>query len=97
MPAGRACSTGSFAPIWSRDGRTLYYSSPDGIYKVAFGDTDPPGIGSPTLFLAGDQISGDVQGFYAVVGDRFLGLKYATRPTPEPLRLIRNWRSLLDE
>ena len=83
--------------MWSRDGRTLYYEGSDGIYEVAFGDTDPPTIGVPELVVARDQISDDVENLYAVVGERFLGLKYATSPTPEPLRLIRNWRSLLDE
>ena len=89
--------TSGFASYWSQDGRSLYYPSSDGGYEVAFEDTDPPTIGVPQLVVALDQFSDDVQNIYAVVGDRFLGLKYTTSPTPEPLRLIRNWKSLLDE
>ena len=38
---------GGFHPVWSRDGRTLYFAGTDAIQAVAVGGGDPLSVGSP--------------------------------------------------
>jgi Tol biopolymer transport system component len=82
-------------PVWSKDGREVYFSGNDGVMAVTVGAGDSPEIGKPARLdfprqgLASGVIAGD--------GKRFLMLRYAKPPAPQPVRLIRNWRSVLEK
>jgi hypothetical protein len=51
----------------------------------------------PSFLLTWDGFPSFVAGIDALIGDRFLGMKYPSPPTCEPLRLIQNWKSLLQQ
>jgi Tol biopolymer transport system component len=88
---------GGRRPSWRDDGRELYFVGSDrlGAVAVAGGplfENSPP---QPLPF--GDAaVTGPVGGVPSPDGKRFLIRRYASEEAPEPLRLVRSWRALLD-
>jgi hypothetical protein len=82
---------------WSRDGRYLYYVDGQGVFEVAFEGTDAPVIGEPELLIAHSAKYADIEQIAGIFNDRFLTLRYTSKPTVEPMRLILNWQRLLED
>jgi serine/threonine protein kinase len=85
------------SPFWSPDGSQVFYSAPEGLMSVSLGSGTAPDPGKPTLVIRDGPVLSDVTSVVAYEGKRFLVLKYAEGATPEPLRLIRNWKKTLQE
>jgi Tol biopolymer transport system component len=85
-------------PFWSPDGMKIFFSAQDGLSSVTLGSAANPDPGKPTLvirdYLSRLDLAGPIIG---TDGQRFLALKYAEAGSPEPLRLIRNWKQALQE
>lgn len=89
-----AVSSGGGSQVrWSRDGRELYYLSPDGFFNAAPFEAagDRARIGTPTrLFRIALPAYGRAE--YAVARDgRFL-VDVVADEEPSPLRIVLNWR-----
>ena len=85
-------------PRWSSDGKGLFYWSLEGVVFVPIRSDDSLAIGEPELLLPSTDSAVSIVGTpIAFDGTRFLGLRYASDPAPEPFRLIRNWKNALKE
>jgi eukaryotic-like serine/threonine-protein kinase len=85
-------------PFWSPDGLKIFYNTQEGLMSVSLGSSAAPDPGKPTLVLKYDSAHSDLAGpIFATNGKLFLALRYAEAGTPEPLRLIRNWKKTLQE
>src|SRR5262249_2932204 len=85
-------TNGGFLPRWRRDGRELFYLSPDGnIMSVLVGQLSPLQAGSPKA-LALKPISRLYE--VAADGQSFMSWEI-TRTKERPISVIVNWESLL--
>jgi len=86
--------SGGVEPIWRRDGKELFYLSPDrAIVSVPFQPTAPPVIGRPKpLFRAPINTSGTF-GHYAVTSDgqRFMVSVEEEQSYLSPITVMVNW------
>jgi Tol biopolymer transport system component len=86
-------SGGGRFPVWSRDGRELYYASKGQIVAIPVAEGEPLRLGAPSpLFEAGMTVG--VLGFvtpYDVAPDgRFMINRFVERTSP-PATVIMNW------
>jgi Tol biopolymer transport system component len=100
FPAGgrkwQVSNGGGSQPLWSRDGKELYYFSPDNTVMavVVSAAGDAPKIGIPVALFKSHPRNFDY-GIYDVTRDgRFL-ISSAADESTEPLTLIDNWPALL--
>ena len=100
VPGGRwqLSAAGGTKPIWSRDGRTIYYHSPSShlmAVEVETGETfhaDPPVELMKVASRPGDARAYDV----TADGSRFLwNARAGGSPKAIPLTIIQNWPGLL--
>jgi Tol biopolymer transport system component/tRNA A-37 threonylcarbamoyl transferase component Bud32 len=86
---------GGFAPLWSADGREIYYRNASSLMAVKVHTGPNPEVEPPeTLFSLGDYVLAGTRGIrYDVARDgRFLLLKDAGRGGPqERIVLVQNW------
>jgi serine/threonine-protein kinase len=87
---------GGTEPLWSRDGKTLYYHTQEGIIAVAVGASGTFSIGARHRALRIDLIPAPTHASYDVAPDgRFLVLRSSS---PEmPAVVVHNWRRELRE
>ena len=90
----RSVSTGGGRfPVWSRDGRELYYVSKGQIVAVPVAEGDPLRLGAPSPLFEARMTGGDL-GFvtpYDVAPDgRFMVNRFVERTAP-PATVILNW------
>jgi Tol biopolymer transport system component len=90
-------TSGGTSPVWRSDGRELYFPGPDGAMAVAVSERGaalefgpPEHLPFPTDALALDL------GVRSPDGKRFLVVRYTSEDFVEPIRLLRNWRLLLE-
>jgi|KBSSwiStaDraftv2_1062776.scaffolds.fasta_scaffold25587_4 Tol biopolymer transport system component len=90
----RVSSSGGTMPRWRRDGRELYYLTPDNAVMAVplpAGPRPQPGVAT-TLF----RVEGIVRDYDAAAdGRRFL--VDVAEPDPAPLSVLANWPSLLQK
>ncbi len=88
----RVSSSGGTMPRWRRDGRELFYLSPDkAVMSVPLGSGDRPQPGVATTLF---RVDGVVRDFDAAAdGQRFL--VDIAEPDPAPILVLANWPSLL--
>src|SRR5262249_53510218 len=85
-------------PFWSPDGSQIFYNSQEGLMGGSLGSATAPDPGKPPVGSRNGPAFSDLRGpIVGFDGKRFLVLKYAEAATPEPLRLIRNWKKTLQE
>jgi Tol biopolymer transport system component/DNA-binding winged helix-turn-helix (wHTH) protein len=91
-PKTQVSTAGGFGPVWSPDGRALYYRDDDGILAVSVRDSPSFETGPARRVLADKRIIGitpsrAVHGFLAIRGD-------AKAPAPQ-VNLVLGWFSEL--
>lgn len=89
-------TTAGFA-TWSADGRQLYLSGPDHISVVDVTGGDAEKFATPEIVVdrSDSRFRDLLGGPLAVVGKRFLALRYTSKIVPEPLRIIQNWQAVI--
>ncbi len=101
FPAGarkwQISAAGGSGPVWSRDGRELYFATDKAYFAVSIAGSGSAEVGALRQILdrapfAGRQIVAGA----GLGGERILALAPAGVASPEPLRLIRNWRAELE-
>jgi len=91
-------TNGGSHPKWRKDGKELFYLSPDNILTAADIKTEPILIiGTPKPLFKVSSI--EYFNMYAAInnGNNFVVNRFLTDITHKPLRVIVNWRSLLNE
>ena len=90
---------GGTQPLWSRDGRELFYRNGDGLMVVPIGG-DPRTAGRPHQLFTGDYDQGDGRRAYdaAPDGARFLMIKQAKTQSParSTITIVEQWRTQFD-
>jgi Tol biopolymer transport system component len=85
-------------PFWSPDGMKIFFTAQDGLSSVTLGSAAKPDPGKPILVIRDDPSHSELAGpIVGTDGKRFLALRFAEAGSPEPLRLIRNWKQTLQE
>jgi Tol biopolymer transport system component len=87
-------NAGGVEPIWSADGRELFYRADDKMMAVDVAATSPLSFGKPHVLFEGSYLFGatESQGFdVSRDGRRFLMLKPERRFEALPLSVIVNW------
>jgi Tol biopolymer transport system component/predicted Ser/Thr protein kinase len=94
----RVSTSGGVAPRWRRDGRELFYLSPDkSIMAVSVIGGDHPELGAPTALFKNTAIdwkgSGRIAGSYDVSpdGQAFVVNTVAADAPVEPIQVVLNW------
>jgi serine/threonine-protein kinase len=91
----RISDAGGFDPVWSRDGRTLFYRSARAVKSVAATGANPAQWGRPVTLFEGDYVRFEGLGppEWDVAPDgRFLMLKRAgAMPLPPQVIVVLNW------
>ncbi|HXI02192.1 MAG TPA: protein kinase, partial [Candidatus Saccharimonadales bacterium] len=88
--------SGGYDPVCNRDPAGILCSGPEGIVFAPVSLDDPVKTGSAEVLVDAGTANRSFAGTPVMFdGQRFLALKYASDPPPEPLRLVRNWKSLL--
>jgi hypothetical protein len=92
-------SSGGLRPVWSRDGRELYYLDHDGmLFSVAMGNDAVPEPGKPVPLFATDFRGVADRTYFAPMPDgRFLVMKEVSPRIVGPLRMLINWTEVIDE
>ena len=90
------CSSdwGGVEPIWSVDGRELFYRADDKMMAVDVAATSPLSFGKPHVLFEGSYLFGATESQEFDVsrdGRRFLMLKPERRFEAQPLSVIVNW------
>jgi len=90
---------GGTQPLWSHDGRELFYRNGDALMAVPIG-RDPRTAGRPRQLFTGDYVQGDGGRAYDVApdGTRFLMLKepVTQNPTRATITIVEHWRTQLE-
>ncbi len=95
-------TSGGREPVWSRDGRELFYRTPDELMVVAF-ETATGQAGVPTVLFADgyarDASPGAVSANYDVTpdGERFIMVGDADGATLGAIRVVLNWLDELEQ
>ena len=81
-------------PQWSKDGKELYYLTPDNKVMVVAVSANPvfQAGAAKLLFQAPPQASGGTFGDYTVDGKRFLFLAPAQQTGQAPFNVVLNWQ-----
>jgi serine/threonine protein kinase/Tol biopolymer transport system component len=92
----RVSSGGGYGPIWSRDGRELFYRNGDRFYGVRISSFSPLTMGTPQLIFQGPYLdSGPLAPpDYDVApdGQRFLVVRVSDEErAPRRFHLVQNW------
>jgi Tol biopolymer transport system component len=84
---------GGTKPVWSPDGRAIYYLAPSGAIMVSTVRTEPTmAIGDPRILLQTDP-----QAYFAIAPDGDLVVQYAPDNLRHPnISVIVHWQRLLD-
>ena len=89
---------GGFEPVWSPDGREIYYRRESGAQVMAVSfvpDEAPPRVGKPRLLFEGPYRGGQRYGRsydLAPDGERFLMIQEGEPPSPPPqYNIVLNW------
>ena len=85
---------GGSEPVWSRNGRELYYRRGDQMLVVAMGSDPGVAPGSPRALFSGEYLRSDTGGAgYDVAADgRFLMIQpVAPEPPPTSIAVVLNW------
>jgi len=84
---------GAWEPLWSRDGKEIFYRSGDRMMAIPVTTTPSLATGRPRVLFEGHFVSG-AAGLpeYDVTNDgRFLMLRPVAEKSPMELRLLLNW------
>jgi hypothetical protein len=84
---------GGYQPVWSRDGKELFYHSADGDRVTgAKIETEPEFkvTGSEVLF-EGRYLSGSFKHFDVAPDGRFLMIQESEESTPPSIHVVLNW------
>lgn len=87
-------NAGGVEPVWSADGRELFYRADDQMMAVDVAPTPALSFGKPHVLFEGSYLFGatESQGFdVSRDGRRFLMLKPERRFEAQPLSVIVNW------
>jgi len=93
----RVATDGAREPIWSRDGRTLFYRLGSKMFAVSFQEGRPPVLGPPREMFDVQYYSAGGPGntqYDAAPDGRFLMMKAQDDPRPY-LMVLRQWRDKL--
>ncbi len=90
--------SGGEAPTWRSDSGELYFTGPEGATAVSVGErTGALDFGAPQgLPFSPDSFRLDF-GVRSPDGKRFLVERYDSEAFTEPIRLVRNWRRLVEK
>jgi serine/threonine protein kinase len=88
-------SHGGRRPRWNTDGSGLFYENWGSLWKVKQQADPRRPFGEPELLFAADGSRANLAGFVPI-GDRILALERLPGQS-EPVRMIRNWRQLLQD
>jgi hypothetical protein len=80
--------------MWSRDGRTIYFTDRDRILAVDVGEGDQLAPGRPRVFLQGVFDTGTYEHNYAVTADGTRAVVVSTMGAEEEqaeLRVVLGW------
>lgn len=87
-------SEGGFEPVWSRDGRELYYKSAHTLFRVSVATTPALLVGKPEAVYQGHFWESDIAGpNYDVApdGKRLLMLDNDKEPEVSQIHVVLNW------
>ena len=91
----RVSGDGGYHPVWSHDGRELFYRNGERFYAVAITSASPLTLGAPQLLFAGPYLdSGPINPpDYDVAPDgRFLVVRVSDEErAPRRFHLVQNW------
>jgi Tol biopolymer transport system component len=94
--ARQASVGGGTSPVWSRDGRRLFYRNGDAVMSVAVGPGSLPALSTPRLLFRGqfeEPARPDWSRNYDVAPDgRFLMIRQTYTPLPRELVVVLGWR-----
>jgi Tol biopolymer transport system component/tRNA A-37 threonylcarbamoyl transferase component Bud32 len=94
--ARQASVGGGTSPVWSRDGRQLFYRNGDAVMSVAVGPGPRPSTSTPKLLFRGqfeEPARPDWSRNYDVAPDgRFLMIRQTYTPLPRELVVVLGWR-----
>lgn len=92
----RISPAGGRRPRWRRDGKELYYISPDGLLMALPVTLGPPlEVGAPVPLLRGEP---EIENYdVAPDGLRFLVSTPAEKVRESPIRVIVNWMALVEK
>jgi serine/threonine-protein kinase len=94
--ARQASIGGGTSPVWSRDGRQLFYRSGDAVMSVMVGAGPRPSLSGPRLLFRGqfeEPARPDWPRNYDVAPDgRFLMIRQTYTPLPRELVVLLGWR-----
>jgi serine/threonine-protein kinase len=84
---------GGAAPVWSRDGKELFFTNGDTLFAVPVGLSPTFTNGKPQRLFSGPYNFDEVTRNYDVSSDgrRFVVLPRRSEPAPRQLELILNW------
>jgi len=87
-------TSGGLSPVWSHDGRELFYRNGNDMYAVEVQQKDTFVAGSPHVLFSGDYQSlarGDADYDVSPDGQHFLMLAREKEQKPPPVILVTNW------
>jgi hypothetical protein len=94
--ARQASVGGGTSPVWSRDGRRLFYRNGDAVMSVTVGTGVRPTLSAPRLLFRGqyeEPARFDWSRNYDVAPDgRFLMIRQTYTPAPRELVVVLGWR-----
>jgi serine/threonine-protein kinase len=94
--AQQASVGGGSSPVWSRDGRQLFYRNGDAVMSVAVGSGPRPSLSTPRLLFRGqfeEPARPDWSRNYDVAPDgRFLMIRQTYTPLPRELVVVLGWQ-----
>jgi Tol biopolymer transport system component len=90
--------SGGDAPTWRNDSSELYFAAPEGATAVSVSERSGAlDFGTPErLAFSPDSFAFDF-GVRSSDGKRFLVERYDSEAFTEPIRLVRNWRRLVEK
>jgi serine/threonine-protein kinase len=94
--ARQASVLGGTSPVWSRDGRQLFYRNRDAVMAVAVGTGPRPSLSTPRMLFRGpfeEPARFDWPRNYDVAPDgRFLMIRQTYTPLPRELVVVLGWQ-----
>ena len=93
-------TNGGFEPLWSRDGKELFYREGDALKAVTFRQSDPLAPGETATVLEGKYARAPYGGRQAnhnvsLDGQRVLFVRRKNLPQPTTIQVVLNWPAAL--